>query len=158
MKKFFKIGCLSIIVLAVVFYLIGDNMSDNSDYEISDTLKFQNPELKSKLIQSEKRENAEFEFMATSIINTTIYVSGDDKEEEARLARCINNDLGIKGNYNITTTQNFDLKNLAQIPLISMTTRYKGFDYVLDYYNTDYENVYKINIESGKNFVVNSIK
>ena len=158
MKKIFKIGCLSFVVLAVVFYLIGNNSSDNSDYTSSDVLKFQNPELKSELIQSENRENSEFEFMSSSIISTKISVSSEDKEEESRLARIVDNDLEIKGVYIVETIQTFDSDDNSKLLLISMTTKYKGFDYVLDYYNSQNENAYKINIESGQDFKVDLVQ
>ena len=39
-----------------------------------------------------------------------------------------------------------------------MTTKYKGFDYVLDFYNSQNENAYKINIESGQDYKVDLVK
>ena len=39
-----------------------------------------------------------------------------------------------------------------------MTTKYKGFDYVLSYYNSQNENAYKINIESGQDFKVDLVQ
>lgn len=158
MKKIFKIGCLSFVVLAVIFYLIGNNSSDSSDYTSSDVLKYQNPELKSQLIKSENRENSEFEFMSSSIISTKISVSSDDKEEESRLARIIDNDLGIKGVYIVETIQTFDSDDNSKLLFISMTTKYKGFDYVLSSYNSQNENAYKINIESGQDFKVDLVQ
>ena len=158
MKKIFKIGCLSFVVLAVIFYLIGNNSSDSSDYTSSDVLKYQNPELKSQLIKSENRENSEFEFMSSSIISTKISVSSDDKEEESRLARIVDNDLGIKGVYIVETIQTFDSDDNSKLLFISMTTKYKGFDYVLSYYNSQNENAYKINIESGQDFKVDLVQ
>lgn len=158
MKKIFKIGCLSFVVLAVVFYLMGNNSSDNSDYTSSDVLKFQNPQLKSELIQSENRENSEFEFMSSSIISTKISVSSEDKEEESRLARIVDNDLGIKGVYIVETIQTFDSDDNSKLLFIFMTTKYKGFDYVLGFYNSQNENVYKINIESGQEFEVDLVQ
>ena len=56
------------------------------------------------------------------------------------------------------TIQTFDSDDNSKLLLISMTTKYKGFDYVLDYYNSQNENAYKINIESGQDFKVDLVQ
>ena len=121
------------------------------------TYKYQNPSLVSVLVASKKRKNSEFKFMAETIISTKILVSSSDLEEESRLARIIDNDLSIKGKYEVSTVQTFDKKDNSNLSYISMTARYKGFDYVFDFIGTENENVYKLD-GYGKDFKVELIK
>lgn len=95
--------------------------------------------------------------MAETIISTKILVSSSDLEEESRLARIIDNDLSIKGKYEVSTVQTFDKKDNSNLSYISMTARYKGFDYVFDFIGTENENVYKLD-GYGKDFKVEIIK
>jgi hypothetical protein len=120
--------------------------------------KYQNPNLVSVLVASKKRRNSEFKFMAETIISTTVLVSSNDLEEESRLARTIDNDLSIKGKHEVNTVQTFDKDDNSKLLYISMTSRYKGFDYVFDFIETTNENVYKLDAENGKDFKVKLIK
>jgi hypothetical protein len=120
--------------------------------------KYQNPSLVSVLVASKKRRNSEFKFMAETIISTTVLVSSSDFEKESRLARIIDNDLSIKGKYEVNTVQTFDKDDNSKLFYISMTARYKGFDYVFDFIGTKNENVYKLDTENGKDFKVKLIK
>ena len=115
-------------------------------------LKYQNSNLKSMLSDSDKRINSEFEFMSDNIISTNISISGSDVEEESKLARIIDRDLNIKGRYNVNTIQTFR----EQMKDISMNTKYKGYEYFLDYYNKpEYERAYKVEIKSGNVYEIN---
>jgi hypothetical protein len=96
--------------------------------------------------------------MQETIISTTVLVSSNDLEEESRLARTIDNDLSIKGKYEVNTVQTFDKDDNSKLLYISMTSRYKGFDYVFDFIETTNENVYKLDAENGKDFKVKLIK
>ena len=87
--------------------------------------------------------------MAETIISTTVLVSGSDLEKESRLARIIDNDLSIKSKYEVNTVQTFNEDDNSKLLYISMNARYKGFDYVLDFIGTKYENAFKINIGDG---------
>jgi hypothetical protein len=157
MKKFIKIGCLSTILLFILFYIIGSmNTSAEKQSNISTTnysnLKYQNSNLKSMLSDSDKRINSEFKFMSDNIISTNISISSSDVEEESKLARIVDRDLNIKGRYNVNTIQTFS----EQMNHISMNTKYKGFEYVLDYYNNpEYEKAYKIEVKNGNVYGIN---
>ena len=155
MKKFIKIGCLSTILLLILFYIIG-NMGTSavkqSNISTTNNLKYQNSNLNSMLSDSDKRINSEFEFMSDNIISTNILISSSDVEEESKLARIIDRDLNIKGRYNVNTIQTFS----EQMNHISMNTKYKGFEYVLDYYNNpEYENAYKVEVKNGNVYGIN---
>ena len=121
-------------------------------------LKYQNASLVSILEPSKKRVNSEFEFMSNNIISTSIKVLGSDPEEESRLARIIDNDLSIRGKYEIRTVQNFTGKDNSELLMLNMDARYKGFHYAFNFIGTEHENVYKINVESGKDFKVEMVK
>ena len=157
MKKFIKIGCLSTILLFILFYIISSmNTSAEKQSNISTTnysnLKYQNSNLKSMLSDSDKRINSEFKFMSDNIISTNISISSSDVEEESKLARIVDRDLNIKGRYNVNTIQTFS----EQMNRISMNTKYKGFEYVLDYYNNaEYEKAYKIEVKNGNVYGIN---
>ena len=115
-------------------------------------LKYQNSNLNSMLSDSDKRINSEFEFMSDDIISTNILISSSDVEEESKLARIIDRDLNIKKSYNVNTIQTFS----EQMNHISMNTKYKGFEYVLDYYNNpEYERAYKVEVKSGNVYGIN---
>lgn len=113
------------------------------------SFKYQNPNLVSVLVASKKRKNSEFKFMSKTIISTNILVSSKDTEDESMLAKIIDNDLKINGRYDVNTIQTFDKNDNSKILEVSMNARYKGFDYVLDFIGTKYENAFKINIGDG---------
>ena len=157
MKKFIKIGCLSTILLFILFYIIG-NMGTSAVKQSNilttsnSNLKYQNSNLNSMLSDSDKRINSEFKFMSDNIISTNISISSSDVEEESRLAMIIDRDLNIKGKYNINTIQTFSDDFID----ISMNTKYQGYDYVLEYsYGLKYERAYKVEIKSGNIYEIN---
>tara|TARA_B110000037_G_C16842223_1_gene392291 strand:- start:41 stop:511 length:471 start_codon:yes stop_codon:yes gene_type:complete len=145
-------------VVSVILMSCGENGSkskvkDKDTSEVTKvSFKYQNPNLVSVLVASKKRKNSEFKFMSKTIISTNILVSSKDTEDESMLAKIIDNDLKINGRYDVNTLQTFDKNDNSKLLYESMTARYKGFDYVLDFRGTTNENVYKLNIENGETY------